>query len=121
MAIELINPVIVPAQAEKVFNEAWVDELHIKGGKTADAKVRAKIIRTPYRHYIENGVVKGEIGVGNLKTVLIGDLFGLAQSRALAGKPELAQAMQAVFAAIDQIGDEVDANPANAGKAIVSI
>ena len=84
------QPIVIAATEEKQFPHLWLKNIHINSNSTSEGKINISI--APY-----NSSTK-EIGSGVIKSIRVNDLW-----KAVAEVPEVAVAMNAIFAAIEPL------------------
>ncbi len=84
------QPIIIAATEEKQFPHLWLKNIHINSNSTSEGTINISI--APY-----NSSTK-EIGSGTIRNVRVRDLW-----KAVAEVPEVATAMNAIFAAIEPL------------------
>jgi len=101
------DPVTVPAQTieEKTFDNLWLCDLEIHAEDVNGADASVKAILKPFRD-LTDGSKEEAPNDSVRRDVNIENAFAFAQTRAAAGKTALQDALEAVLAAIKEIGIE---------------
>jgi len=93
------NPATVAATEEKVYNKYWMSHFEVKGDSPTKP-MKMRVVFIPCRDVTVGELTYKELQPnGEVKVVLLEDLFGAAES-----DPEIAELINGILSKIQEIG-----------------